>query len=272
MRTVTPARAALAGILGFGYVYVGRVRVALVLLGVGLAATALAAWTRLIFIPVVLYSVIAVLFAVAAATIVHPIVIAAGTSSPPQKRYNRWWFYCLWLAGIVLITDQLVRHRGDLLGYETFRIPSVSMTPTLQRGDFILVDAWAYTEALPQVGDVVVYEHESGLDYVKRIVGTPGDLVEIRADALIVNGAPVPEPYLAPDTSVPFRWRNAAALLLADGEYYVLGDNRPNSQDSRIHGPVNIERIVGRVRLIWFSTAGWQRFPARLERTDALPE
>src|SRR5206468_6001752 len=96
---------------------------------------------------------------------------------------------------------------------------------------------------------------------VKRIVGVPGDQIEIQGDVLLRNGKRVLEPYLL--DSARTGGRDWPVMTLAAGQYYVLGDNRANSRDSRFLGPVDEAHIVGRVVCICFSSASWTRFPAR---------
>ena len=127
---------------------------------------------------------------------------------------------------------------------EAFRIPSESMVPTLEVGDRVLANKFIYRFTEPERGDIVVFESVNGgeEDLIKRVVGVPGDEVEVRSGTLLVNGEPQNEPYLnrkIPDESFfgPSR--------LSEGEVFVMGDNRANSADSRVFGPLPIENIEG---------------------------
>jgi signal peptidase I len=128
------------------------------------------------------------------------------------------------------------------------------MSPTLEPGDHILVTPYGgIFRAEPRAGDVVVFRGAApGTGYfVKRIVGTPGEIVEIREPALVVDGRPLEEAHAARG-----RGQQSAGLIhLADGEYFVMGDNRPNSIDSRSWGPLQREQIIGRARVIFWSSA-----------------
>jgi len=128
---------------------------------------------------------------------------------------------------------------------DVFRVPSASMTPTLAVGDLILVDRLAYRLDAPGHGDVVVLG-SGGLAeaelLVKRVVGVPGDALQARGGVLLRNGAPVPEPYLAPGAIT----YDFGPVLVPPGHYWVMGDNRPRSQDSRAFGPVRADRLIGR--------------------------
>lgn len=141
-----------------------------------------------------------------------------------------------------------------------------SMEPTLRDGERVLVDRIAYLGPRePRRGDVVVFkswprrldpfDHAAveGDDFIKRVVGVPGDRVEIRSGRVFLNGRVLDDADLVhPPVG------DSEALVLAHGEYYVLGDNRSNSSDSRLFGAVSAERIVGRAWLRYrpFEDAG----------------
>lgn len=201
---------------------------------------------------------------------------------------------------------------------EPFRIPSGSMIPTLLVGDFILVNKYTYGIRLPivnkkvlqlndpQRGDVMVFRfpNDPSQDYIKRVVGVPGDVVTYKNKRLYINGEAQPvepmEKYLHPDRMDPKRnlpsdrwysqrftetlngvrheilndaWDPAAVLQVnpfpgidrctyneygveckvPPGHYFVMGDNRDKSADSRVWGFVPDENIVGKAFFIWFS-------------------
>jgi len=263
VQSTSPTPAFFAGLLGFGYVYVGRLGSAVAIIAFGVTLFAIVAWTRLILSPWALYALGAVSLLLFLLQVIHPVLIAAREPNAPRKRYNRWWFYVLWLLVSQLGLEAVLVSRAEVFGYETFGTPSGSMAPTLEPGDYFVVDSWRYSSARPSIGDVVVYQDvtRSNVTLVKRVVGVPGDRVEVRAGHLYRNAEPVVEPYLSPAMQED---RSYAALTLAAGQYYVLGDNRANSLDSRFHGPVSGNNIRGRVEYIWFSSASWQRFPARI--------
>jgi signal peptidase I len=124
-----------------------------------------------------------------------------------------------------------------------------SMTPGIQDGDRILLEPWSYRLGPIARGDVVVlrYPLDPEIDYLKRIIGLPGDRVTLARGAVWVNGERLDEPYVeAIDTS------SSLSLEVAEGQYFVLGDNRPRSSDSREFGTVAGEYVRGRVDLrLW---------------------
>jgi signal peptidase I len=198
---------------------------------------------------------------------------------------------------------------------EAFKIPTSSMEGTLMAGDFLLVNKAVYGAEIPGVGitlpsfgapergEVVVFNppHEPSKHYVKRLVGMPGDTLEMRDKALLVNGVPSKEPYarhgdehgdaVHPGMAWqarflaggprPGRYRpsrdNWGPIVVPEDRYFVLGDNRDNSEDSRYWGFVERESIRGRpwivyyssepeVRsgLAWFREIRWERIGGRI--------
>jgi signal peptidase I len=127
---------------------------------------------------------------------------------------------------------------------EAFRIPSESMVPTLEVGDRVFVNKFIYRFTEPERGDIVVFESVNGgeEDLIKRVVALPGDEVEVRSGTLLVNGEEQEEPYL--NKELPFNG-SYEPTEVPEGEVFVMGDNRANSADSRVFGPLPVENIEG---------------------------
>jgi signal peptidase I len=127
---------------------------------------------------------------------------------------------------------------------EAFWIPSASMVPTLKYGDRVLVNKFIYRFTEPERGDVIVFKSVEGddEDLIKRVVGVPGDEIAVRGGKLFVNGEPQKEPYV--NKKYPDRSFYAPTTVPKD-HVFAMGDNRANSQDSRIFGPVPEENIEG---------------------------
>ncbi len=215
-----------------------------------------------------------------------------------------WWLD--WTAGLfpVILTVFLLRS----FLFEPFKIPSGSMVPTLMVGDLILVNKFDYGIRLPvinkkilanhdpQRGDVMVFRYplDTRLDYIKRVVGVPGDEVAYLNQKLTINGKPVPEApqgenydddsmsysplfieklghvehkirvdpsrvvYYQPKTRFPFidscRYSPEGVVCkVPPGHYFMMGDNRDNSEDSRYWGFVPDENIVGKAFFVWMN-------------------
>lgn len=197
-----------------------------------------------------------------------------------------------------------------VLFFQPFTIPSASMEPNLLEGDYIIVSKWSYGysrhsipfspplpegrifESPPNRGDVVVFKLPSDgrTDYIKRLIGLPGDRIQVRGGQIFINGQPVPREELPPATvETPYGAAievqrfletlpngrsyvtydmgpdgdvdNTPVYLVPDGHYFFMGDNRDNSLDSRVPagqgvGFVPAENLVGRAQIILLS---WHR-------------
>jgi signal peptidase I len=265
-RRLHPGLAFLAGVFGFGYLYVGRIAYAIAFVVAPYVLLLAASWARVLVNPVAWYAVFPVFGLVWLVQLVHPVVLAWSRPLAPPKRYNRWWWYFAWLAGAYLVSSLASGHRGAAFGHEHYYIPAMSMAPTLQTGDRIAVDTWRYRDASPAFGDIVVCDFGDGTLVVKRVVGVPGDTIELRGPRLVRNGGLVDEPYVSSDEA---DWLpDSPPMTLGADEFFVLGDTRGNSFDSRQQGPLEREQIFGRVEFIYFSTSqgrvNWERFPLTL--------
>jgi signal peptidase I len=148
--------------------------------------------------------------------------------------------------------------------FQAFRIPSESMVPTLLVGDRVLVNKVSYKLHDVHRGDVVVFtrpeklEDPSGTepeDLIKRVVAVGGDTVVARDGVLYVNNQPMTEPYVQQGAGT---FRLDEAVTVPEGQVFVMGDNRENSQDSRYFGPISTDTIIGRafVRMFPFNRFG----------------
>ena len=126
-----------------------------------------------------------------------------------------------------------------------FHIPTESMVPTLMVKDRLLVNKFIYRFTEPERGDIALFENQQGGadPLIKRVVGLPGDTIEVRHDRLYVNGELQREPYVNDEyreLQTPYGPRE-----VPPDHVFVMGDNRGNSQDSRIFGPVPEENLIG---------------------------
>jgi signal peptidase I len=145
---------------------------------------------------------------------------------------------------ILLISFALVFGFVRPFVVEAFYIPSQSMVPTLKVQDRVLVNKFIYRFSEPERRDIVVFQsvEGGGEDLIKRVVGLPGDEIAVRGGRLFVNGEPQREPYVNkkfPDRST------FAPTKVPKGHYFMMGDNRANSRDSRFFGPVPKKNIEG---------------------------
>lgn len=138
-----------------------------------------------------------------------------------------------------------------------FQVRGASMEPSLHSGQYLIVSKLSYRLGEPQRGDIVVFEppNGGGEDYIKRIIGLPGEQIEIRDGWVWVDGYRLEEPYLASQTSHMGSW------TLGADEYFVLGDNRANSSDSRSWGPLPRKNLVGKAWLCYWPPQYWGVLP-----------
>lgn len=183
-------------------------------------------------------------------TTTEPSTDEPAAAPAPTKRRRRGravigWL--IWLVPAMLIGTALKTYVG-----EPYKVPSGSMLPTIEPGDWIVANKMADDLGDYSYGDLVVFlpppAVEDDVDaLVKRIIGLPGDEIAFIGGVVVRNGEPVDEPYLAPDTIT--RPKGTAPVTVPDGAFFVLGDNRSSSVDSRIYGPVAGENIIGRASL-----------------------
>ncbi len=128
------------------------------------------------------------------------------------------------------------------------RVENISMKPTLQEGDLLLVNKLAYKWSEPKHGDVIVFHFQGSKneDYIKRLIGLPGDEVRVENGIVYVNDHALNEPYIAAKPAYSGTWN------VPEGQLFVLGDNRNNSSDSHHWGFVPMEDVVGKALFIYW--------------------
>lgn len=145
------------------------------------------------------------------------------------------------------------------LFFSNYIVEGHSMNPTLEQGNFLMVNKMVYSFTKPERFDVIVFQQENAeFNYVKRVIGLPGDQIEYKQDSLYVNGELVMEPFIRSDHLKVFGGNFTGDFSLKEitgeeevpkGHVFVIGDNRLSSLDSRHFGFVKIEDIVGKVHV-----------------------
>jgi signal peptidase I len=197
-----------------------------------------------------------------------------GEPKEPEGKHRSFWKELPVLIVVAFAVALLIK--TFLL--QAFYIPSASMEPTLVEGDRVLVEKISTRFGEPSRGDVVVFEKDLGVslvepeddgvwsditgafkslfgfptgtsqDFIKRVIAVEGDTVEGRDNQVFVNGEPIEEDYLAEGTEIS----TFGPTTIPDGQIFVMGDNRTNSDDSRNFGPVDVDQVVGHAfLLIW---------------------
>jgi signal peptidase I len=138
-----------------------------------------------------------------------------------------------------------------------FRIEGSSMEPSMHPNQYVLVDKISYMLGDPQRGDVIVFNYPQATerDFIKRVIGLPGETVTVRGGVVYVNGVPLDEPYIAAAPTYENTW------ALGPDQYFVLGDNRNSSSDSHAWGPLGREYLIGRAILVYWPPDLWGVVP-----------
>jgi signal peptidase I len=181
----------------------------------------------------------------------------AGTGPRQRRRWRRGLFEMATMVLVALLVVGLVR----TFAFQAFWIPSSSMVPTLGVNDRVLVQKAFFTWHDLREGDIVVFSHppldqcggpQEG-DLVKRVIALPGQTIYSSGNSVYVNGRLLAEPYLPHDDPLgPPIASSQHPYRVPPGEFYLLGDNRAISCDSRYWGPIKGSSIVGKVVLVWW--------------------
>jgi signal peptidase I len=236
---------------GLGLLYVGRPWLSLLIPFAPFALMLIARISRVALLPWGLSGLCASLIFGWLAIVVWCGFAARQLGQVVLARYQRWYIYVCYGILVSALYLFISASSLDWLGARTYRIPSAAMSDTLLTGDYVVADSWAYLRAkMPERGDVVVFSFPArpGARFAKRVIGLPGERLEGRGDRVYVDGRSLDEPYLNSN------YNRASAVnwsyTVPEDSYFVIGDNRDASEDSRIYGAVPRESIFGRVRVI----------------------
>jgi signal peptidase I len=138
-----------------------------------------------------------------------------------------------------------------------FRIEGHSMLPTLNEGEYVIIDKLSYYLNEPERGDIIVlrFPNDRSRDFIKRVIGLPGDHIEVAGGVVKVNGHTLEEPYINAEPTYSGNWD------VPDEQFFVLGDNRNNSSDSHNWSFLPEDDIVGKAWLIYWGPESWGLVP-----------
>lgn len=170
---------------------------------------------------------------------------------PTTKKRSGWRQLLIDLLETVLIAAVLFL--GINAVSSRIRVDSFSMEPTLFQGDYVVVNKLSYKIGSPKRGDVVVFRYPPNPNeqYIKRVIGIPGDQVHISDGKVVVNDNLLTESYLSVSTKSGGDW------VVPEDSLFVMGDNRNNSSDSRVWGMVPFENLVGKAFVVYWPPEDW---------------
>jgi signal peptidase I len=171
--------------------------------------------------------------------------------SHPKEHRSRFGRFLLDVFETVVLA--VVLFVGINLIAARIRVDGASMEPTLVTGEYVIVNRLSYKLGSPQRGDVIVFHYplDPKVEYIKRLIGLPGDEVEVNNGAVYVNGQLLDESYIKVTTNYIGKWR------VPVGQFFVLGDNRNNSSDSHDWGTVPMDYVVGKAILVYWPPPSW---------------
>ena len=214
------------------------------------------------------------------------------------KKYNQWYLYVLIII-ISLSYPPVMSFSIRQSLVQAYKMGAGSMLPNLMVNDCVILNKTAYRHRLPEIGDVIAFKppHDRNLIYVKRIVALPGDTIEIKGNILYINDRPLQYRKVAPLQCVKVSPDSSSVIesgitgeiveeirsnksyriqlfkssrvnssadfaktTVPDMYYFVMGDNRDNSMDSRHFGPIPLADILGKVDFIYLPAGSWSRF------------
>jgi signal peptidase I len=181
-------------------------------------------------------------------------------ATAPARPKRRWNPIVEWVVVIVVALGAAFVVRTFV--FQQYVIDGPSMRPTLHGGDRVLLNKLSYRVHDVRRGDVVVFDKLQGTqhdDLIKRVIALEGETIRIENCAVFIDGEQLEEPYLADDVRAGRCGASSMApLIVPDGEVFVMGDNRPESSDSRAFGPIDVDKIRGRAFIVLWPPGNWR--------------
>jgi signal peptidase I len=170
----------------------------------------------------------------------------------PQQAEDNWKRFALDILETIILA--VVLYFGINAISARVRVDGLSMNPTLQHGEYILVSRLSYKTGQPQRGDIIVFSlpTDQRQDLIKRVIGLPGETISIHDGKVLVNGLTLEEPYIAQPPVYNGEW------TVSEGQLFVLGDNRNDSKDSHQWGLLPMENVIGKALLIYWPPPEWE--------------
>jgi signal peptidase I len=244
---------------GLGQLYNGQLSKAILFYVLGLVIMVLCSFYGLFFSFKGMISWLVIMLAYGIFVMIDAAMSARRLHIIKAKKYNRWYFYILIIFINIFFVNSFLAP-FIIPPIKAYKLPSASMAPALMIGDRVIVNKKYYTDNKPKRGDVVIFPDPSApnKDYIKRVIGLPGETVEMRGKKVYINGQPLEEPYVMGtsegELSPAIRgMEKFGPVTVPDGKLFVLGDNRANSEDSRHFGFVDIAALKGKALYIYWA-------------------
>ncbi len=185
----------------------------------------------------------------------EPGPAAPWSGEPAPEKANPspgWWPVLREIVETVVLTLVIFLLVRTVI--QNFRVEGMSMEPNFHDGQFLLINKLAYRLGEPARGDVIVFRYplDPSRDFIKRVIGLPGETVEIRNGQVLINNQPISDPATVNNANY-----NMAPVTLGPEEMFVLGDNRPNSSDSHSWGTLPTDHVIGKVVLSYWPPSDW---------------
>jgi signal peptidase I len=164
----------------------------------------------------------------------------------PKSSSKKWVTALEWFVAIAVAVLIAFGIRGYL--FAPYEVNGQSMEPTLKGDELLIVNKWIYRVDMPDYGDIIVFHTNEGRDFIKRVIGLPGDQIDIKNGKVYRNKKPLDEPYI--NGAMNDAIGSYKHLIVPAHHLFVMGDNRNNSLDSRMIGPVDISAVVGRADVV----------------------
>jgi signal peptidase I len=237
---------------GLGQLYNGQIKKATILYFGGLSVIVALALSELFltFRGMVFSLVIIVGFFIF--SMVNALYNAARIKEIQTKRFNRWYVYLIVVSVGSWVVSPLIK---SVIPVKAYKIPAGSMEPALLVGDHIVVNKKMYEDKQPARNDIVVfpYPEDRSKDFIKRVIGTPGDKIQIQDRQMLLNGQLFDDKHGHHDEKIVNLKRSFGPVVVPKDHYFVLGDNRDHSFDSRFWGFVPFSDLKGKALYIYWA-------------------
>ena len=230
-------------ILGFGFVVNNKTKHAIALVSISYVTLFFICWTSLIETPTALLCFFIFIVLLQIGSAVWSSFLSVSEKKREYSKIKAWIKAAVFGGATVLLLVAVFLNKSELLGYDIYFIPSPSMAPELLPGDYILIRSKQPNSPAPEKNEVVLFKHpkDETKVFIKRVVGTPGEKLGVTKNSIRQLDKGI-------DTN---KYR---VFDIAPNYYFVAGDNRQFSRDSRHWGPVYKDKFIGSAIYIWLST------------------